>query len=683
MLLFVSCALLPVTVLAVVSFYEVSSQLREESQRQLARASKSEGMALYERLQSLELDLRVLSSEIREHGSLDTPLVAQAHFEGLAVFAVDGRLRSHWGNPISFPRLTSAEKQHLVAGKSVVQSGTSSDGTGYVLMLRMVDAAKQNGPILIGAPDRDYLWAKSMSPELPFCVFSASRLILFCSDESLVAGGRALPAISTASGQYQWRNDGIQYDSAYWKLLLRPSFFESSWSISVSREHDQVLAPMLRFRRIFPLVIFLSLWIVLLASMVQIRRTLGPLEKLQEGTQRIGARQFDSRVEVSSGDEFESLAAAFNSMTAQLGRQFRTLETIRDIDQAIFASLDREAIVNGVLTRLPSVLPGDGFAVCTFEEAGSPGWARFFEAKTGQLQTIEARVTPVDWLQLNRNPVYLTLTAEEKLPAYLQRLSQVGMRSFKVWPIRVDNHLRAALICAYQSSNVPAFEHLHEASQIVDQLAVAFSHVFLIQKLERMHWATITALARAIDAKSNWTAGHSERVTDLAVEIGRNMGLGDNDLRVMKIGGLLHDIGKIGTPPNILDKPGKLTADEMRIMQEHVRTGIRILEPIPGFRDALPIIAQHHEWFNGKGYPEGIAGEEISLHARIFAVADSYDALTSDRPYRKGLPKHEVLSMLQERSGSQFDPHVIEAMLKITAGEAIQKSKAAFATETL
>ena len=132
----------------------------------------------------------------------------------------------------------------------------------------------------------------------------------------------------------------------------------------------------------------------------------------------------------------------------------------------------------------------------------------------------------------------------------------------------------------------------------------------------------------------------------------------------MQMGGLLHDIGKIGTPPTILDKPDKLTAEEMQIMKDHVRCGVRILEPIRSFREALPIVAQHHEWFNGKGYPEGLAGHEINLYARIFAVADCYDALKSDRPYRKGMSKDQTVAMLQSKSGSQFDPAVIDVLLR-------------------
>jgi putative nucleotidyltransferase with HDIG domain len=147
------------------------------------------------------------------------------------------------------------------------------------------------------------------------------------------------------------------------------------------------------------------------------------------------------------------------------------------------------------------------------------------------------------------------------------------------------------------------------------------------------------------------------------------MGLSSRDLQIMHRGGLLHDIGKIGTSPEILDKPGKLDPTELQHMRDHVRVGVRILEPIAAFSAAIPIVAQHHEWFNGGGYPEGLAGEEISLHARIFAVADCYDAMVSDRPYRKGLPKKQVVQMLREKSEIQFDPKVIEVFVRLCADD--------------
>lgn len=195
-----------------------------------------------------------------------------------------------------------------------------------------------------------------------------------------------------------------------------------------------------------------------------------------------------------------------------------------------------------------------------------------------------------------------------------------------------------------------------------------------IHALEQLDIATLTAFARAVDANSPWTAGHSERVTALALRIAHTMGLGARDLQIVHRGGLLHDIGKIGTPSAILDKPGKLEAWENEIMQNHVKVGIRILEPIDCFRDMLCVVAQHHEHFDGSGYPAGLAGDQISLHARIVAAADAYDALTSDRPYRKGVPDEKAIEILKEKSGTQFDPKVLEALVTVGSRSRMRQS---------
>lgn len=166
-----------------------------------------------------------------------------------------------------------------------------------------------------------------------------------------------------------------------------------------------------------------------------------------------------------------------------------------------------------------------------------------------------------------------------------------------------------------------------------------------------------------------YTAGHSERVTDLALRIGWVLGLTQKELDVLHRGGLLHDIGKIGIPPEILDKMGRLTADEAVIMRRHVRIGARILEPVAAYAEVIPIVLQHHEWFDGSGYPGGLSGEAISLGARIFAVADCFDALISNRPYRSGLGWRRAIEVIMEGAGRQFDPKVVQAFLTLMAQE--------------
>ena len=195
------------------------------------------------------------------------------------------------------------------------------------------------------------------------------------------------------------------------------------------------------------------------------------------------------------------------------------------------------------------------------------------------------------------------------------------------------------------------------------------------RRLNQLNWGTLEALARAIDAKSKWTAGHSERVTKLAIGIGRALGLTQEELDNLHRAGLLHDIGKIGIPAEVIDKPGGLTDEEDKIIREHPIIGNRILEPIEAYREILPMIRQHHEWFNGEGYPDGIAGEDITIGARILAVADIYDALSSKRPYRPAMDSNQALHIVKENAGSHLDPVVVDGLIKFLEKDGASKAK--------
>jgi putative nucleotidyltransferase with HDIG domain len=194
-------------------------------------------------------------------------------------------------------------------------------------------------------------------------------------------------------------------------------------------------------------------------------------------------------------------------------------------------------------------------------------------------------------------------------------------------------------------------------------LEQAFKEILGVnRRLDQLSRGALTALARAIDAKSKWTAGHSERVTQLALKLGRALGLKELQMEKLYYGGLLHDIGKIGTPADLLNKKGRLSDHEYQVVREHPNIGKRILEPIDAFADLLPIVKHHHEHFDGTGYPDGLAGDDIDFSARIVAVADVFDALSSERPYRAGMPADKVFQIIKQNSGSHFDPLVVDAL---------------------
>ena len=194
---------------------------------------------------------------------------------------------------------------------------------------------------------------------------------------------------------------------------------------------------------------------------------------------------------------------------------------------------------------------------------------------------------------------------------------------------------------------------------------MALSNSKLIAELQEMNWGALQALARAVDAKSAWTAGHSERVAKLAFKMGKALNLSSDALEDLQRAAFLHDIGKIGVPVAVLDKTSKLDDEEFRLIKCHPDLGAKIIEPINAFSSLTPMIAQHHERYDGKGYPAGLAGENIHQGARILAVADVYDAISSDRPYRKGMLMEDVVALIQSEAGGQFDPVMVEALLKV------------------
>jgi putative nucleotidyltransferase with HDIG domain len=189
-----------------------------------------------------------------------------------------------------------------------------------------------------------------------------------------------------------------------------------------------------------------------------------------------------------------------------------------------------------------------------------------------------------------------------------------------------------------------------------------------MQDLEKSHDITIEAMGDALDLRDTETEGHSRRVTAYSIALARQVGLGSEQLRTIARGAFLHDIGKIATPDRILLKPGKLDPEETQIMREHCARGYEMVRKIPFLRDASEIVYTHQETFDGSGYPRGLRGKDIPLGARIFAIADTLDAITSDRPYRKARGYAEACKEIVRCSGTQFDPTIVDVFLNMPEG---------------
>lgn len=254
-----------------------------------------------------------------------------------------------------------------------------------------------------------------------------------------------------------------------------------------------------------------------------------------------------------------------------------------------------------------------------------------------------------------------------KMPAYTKRfLRGLGLKSALSIPLMADNTVLGVLNLA-KRRNKPFFDK--EDAELLLILAyeagAAISNCRLFEEVHALYEGSIISLAAAIDARDHYTHGHSRRVAKIALTIAKRLKLPGDIIEKTRLSSMLHDIGKIGIPDKVLLKPGKLTSKEWGIIKKHPVYAVAILKHLPRLKHIIPVVYHEHEHYNGEGYIEGLKGKEIPIESRIIAVADAYEAMTSNRPYRKAMSKEKAIRELKANSGTQFDPVVVEVFLKL------------------
>lgn len=255
--------------------------------------------------------------------------------------------------------------------------------------------------------------------------------------------------------------------------------------------------------------------------------------------------------------------------------------------------------------------------------------------------------------KFNKDLYILLLTGHKDLAPPLETIKRLDIQGYCEKSDKFDQLL--LLI----ESGIKSIEQMNQIKEINSELKDTYD------KLEKAYLDSIQTLRYTIEAKDIYTRGHSDRVAAFSVLIGKKLGLSDKDLRTLQIGGLFHDIGKIGVPDSILQKDGKLTDDEYSQIKQHPNIGVHILSNASIFNDILPIVEHHHEKYDGTGYPSRLKGDEIPYLARIAAIADSFDAMSSRRAYRDSLPLEKIISEFMRCRGSQFDPELDDLFIDI------------------
>jgi putative nucleotidyltransferase with HDIG domain len=376
----------------------------------------------------------------------------------------------------------------------------------------------------------------------------------------------------------------------------------------------------------------------------------------------------------------------------QTQRQVERLKALRNIDMAISSNLDLRLTLHVILTQVCTHLHVDAAGVLLLNEAG-----KTLEQIAGRgFRTDGLEVPPVRLGHGYRGRAVERHSAPEVVEiakitdlGHDRLAAEEGFVSYAVAALVVKGQVKGALELFHRSALAIDAEWLSFFETLAGQTAIAVDNATLFEDLQRTNAElsraydrTLEGWSQALDLRDQETQGHSRRVTEMTLHLARKLGVPEADLVHIRRGALLHDIGKMGIPDAVLLKPGPLNDDEWKIMRQHPVYAYLLLSPIEFLQPALDIPYSHHEKWDGTGYPRRLAGEQIPLSARIFAVIDVWDALSSNRPYRKALPTEEVFSHLREQSGKHFDPQVVAAFLEMMEADRSAVSSEQWAVTT-
>jgi putative nucleotidyltransferase with HDIG domain len=663
LLLFLACAMLPLAVLTIIVLREASSELHRQSRVQLQRTAKATGMAIIAQVHELtELSDRMAHAAVSPDRQLWREVLSEPERRLRAVAVRDdapgGKVLSAWHSD-AFAAL--AQQLTRDAARTVLFP-MQQDGTRVMALSSTHPVAERRLRVEALIDMNEFFgetevqgWRDS---GVEACVLLASEP-LWCSlprtQWSMMHAAENLVTV-----------DGAAYSAATWSGFA-PLTRESSLRVVSFSDTRGTLGGSATFRRSIVLLVLCSLVLVFLASHVQLRRSLRPLEELAQATHHVGLRNHIVTVSASTDDEFGTLARSFNTMSSRITSHMALLSSSAAINDEALRAANLKELLPRLTAHVRSLLP-ENYGVSLALRLEQTLWLRRSVMTRSQewfddeLELGMAGLAGLLHADLTSGR-FAVPDARPYLRAPSQDLRWRGQAA--VIPLRAENELVGILTVLVPDGTLVTNAVLDNMRAIAGELALAANRTRLVGRLEQFNYGTLTALARTVDAKSPWTAGHSESVTHTAMRIAEHLRLTSDELDIVHRGGLLHDIGKIAVPGTILDKPARLTPEEMTIVQSHPDVGARILAPIEAYTPILPVVLYHHERFDGKGYPRGLCGNAIPTLARLVAVADVYDALVSDRPYREGWAPERALAHILDSAGTHFDPVMADAFAAV------------------
>lgn len=354
------------------------------------------------------------------------------------------------------------------------------------------------------------------------------------------------------------------------------------------------------------------------------------------------------------------LEQEIDQLAAALAARFEELTLIHDLSQSLTLSEESSSIVESLLAELLPCTSASSLAILLEpDEACNGDAAMHFVGEPIEMEWLKEIAARAEEISHEVSGGSRAVSIVNRLPTDYDKFIRMI-----VVPIDRRNHLLGRMI-AIRTSDQPEFgtteADLMRSTSMMLGVHLINQRQFL--ELQQMFEGTIQSLVSALDAKDAYTCGHSTRVSELTVELAKKLGYDEEGISRVRMGGILHDIGKIGVDDAVLRKPGRLTDEEFDQIKQHPVLGYEILKGIRPFSHILPAVRHHHESWDGSGYPDGLKGDEIPRDAQIMAVADAFDAMTSDRPYRSGMCLEKVISIFQGGRGTQWAADVVDTLL--------------------
>ncbi|MDO9557957.1 MAG: HD domain-containing protein [Coriobacteriia bacterium] len=409
------------------------------------------------------------------------------------------------------------------------------------------------------------------------------------------------------------------------------------------------------------------------------RRVSDPLTALSDSVARVADGDFSTKVTFEGSNEVSELSENFNRMTdslrdrsENLTKKVLELATLYEMSRALGSTLDLDVLLDSVLDSAMRIFNVEiGYVTLRDRETGELSVRTRRGGSASHADEIAVRTSMSEWVIREGRPLIFNPPrgGEENR---IDTLSG-ALAALCVPLISNEGTLGAITVGSRDATQRFTSDDVRLLSTIANHVTIAIGNIDLFSSLQEAYLATVRALATAVDAKDTYTRGHSDGVAKFALVIAESMGLSAEQHIALKMAAYLHDIGKIGISEEILLKPGKLTDEEMAQMRHHPLIGANILRPVAFPWPIAPIVRHHHEHYDGSGYPAGLKGEEIPMLARLLTVADAFEAMVSDRPYRRGRSQEDAILELRRCSGSHFDPRVVDAFIRVLEHAAIDE----------